>query len=239
MSNKQKKNSKGWMSNLVSICTLITLFLIMAQVFLARRMMIQSSEWEKAKVTIDNIERFKENLKETMLYEKPDELRFSDQIWPDFSKPENWKNGDTLSYIYWSLFEDEEKFHEDFRKTISILNSFAYPIIMGYASEMGSFQNAILEFFTYSNFIMPLAFREYKHIGHHAKLLYRLWVYKAEQQFLPNEDIEKIKRNWSKMLLYDGTEYTPASLKQYEKKLEEELKKIQKEIEVFRESSLK
>ena len=39
----------------------------MAQVIIARRSMVESSEWEKAKVTIENIERFQENLKETAL----------------------------------------------------------------------------------------------------------------------------------------------------------------------------
>jgi len=41
------------------------------------------------------------------------------------------------------------------------------------------------------------------------------------------------------LLYFEGTEITPASLKQYEKTIEKELKKIQKEIVDFRKSSLK
>jgi len=62
MSNKQKKGRKGWLSNLYRICTLLTLLFIMAQAYFARRSMIQSSEWEKAKVTIENTANFKEKL---------------------------------------------------------------------------------------------------------------------------------------------------------------------------------
>ena len=64
-------------------------------------------------------------------------------------------------------------------------------------------------------------------------------MYKSEQQFLPNTSIDKIQDNWEKLLLFDGTEFTPAALKQYEKKLEKELKKIEKEIDEFRKSSLR
>jgi len=190
MSKKQKKsipqNLKSWLEILYYVGTLLTLLFIMAQVFIARHTMTQSSEWEKAKMTIENIERFKENLKETALYGKTEALFFSDRFWPDFSKPENWRKADTLLQIYFSIFEDQNLLIKDVGVTINILNNFAYPIIMGYASEMGSFQNSIVDFYRYSNFIMPLAFEEFQNVGLHAKLLYRLWVYKSEQQFLPN-----------------------------------------------------
>jgi len=245
MSNKQKKGSKGWLSNLVSVCTLITLFLIMAQVFLTRRANIETSEWEKAKVTIENIERFKENLKETALYGKTEALRFSTNLFPDLSTPEGYKASDTLRKIYWSLFDDELKMKDDFEKSLAILNAFAYPIIMGYASEMGSYQSVMLEYSTYSNYIMPGAFHGYQYVGLHAKLLHRLWRVKFELiafrglDFDNNEHIEELEKNINNLLCFEGTEITPASLKEYEKKLDKELKKIQKEIEVFRKSSLK
>jgi len=234
-----KKSKSQWLKNLYYVGTLLSLCFIMLQVFFARRSMIQSSEWEKAKLTIENIERFKENLKETALYGKTEALRFSDRFWPDFSKSENWRESDTLRFTYFSFFEDQQELFEDFKKTLGILNGFAYPIIMGYASEIGSYQNAILEYFTYSNFIMPVIFEEFPNMGQHSQLLYRLWLYRSEQQFLPNTNIEKIKSNWNKLLLFDGTEFTPATLQQYEKKLEKELKKIEKEIKDFRKRSLK
>ena len=91
MSIEEKGNHKTWMSNLYQIGTLLTLFFIMAQVFLARDAMIRSSEWEKARVTIENIEHFKEKLKEIELYGKTEALIFADRTWPDFTTPEGWK----------------------------------------------------------------------------------------------------------------------------------------------------
>ena len=62
--NSEKKlvNPKftAYLQNLYYAGTLISLFFIMAQVFYAKRTMKESSEWEKAKLTIDNVERFKE-----------------------------------------------------------------------------------------------------------------------------------------------------------------------------------
>jgi hypothetical protein len=245
MSNKQKNIRKEWLSNLYSICTLITLLFIMAQAYFARRSMIQSSEWEKAKLTIENIEHFKEKLKETELYGKTEVLMFADKLWPDFSTPEGFNASDTLRYIYWSFFMDESKLREDFDKTLSILDAFAYPIVMGYASEIGSFQSAKLEYFSYGAFIMPFAFSGFPHLGHHAKLLHRLWRVRGELMIIPNLDlnedrnIEFLTKNINNMLCFEGTEITHASIKQYEKKLDKELKKIQKEIGDFRKSSLK
>ena len=118
MSNKQKKGRKRWLSNLYSICTLITLIFIMAQAYFARRSMIQSSEWEKAKVTIENTANFKEKLKETALYGKTEALRFSDRLWPDFTTPEGYIASDTLRIIYHSFFENRNKAIEDYEKTL-------------------------------------------------------------------------------------------------------------------------
>ena len=83
----------------------------MAQAYFARRSMIQSSEWEKAKVTIENTANFKEKLKETALYGKTEALRFSDRLWPDFTTPEGYIASDTLRNIYHSFFENSTDFH--------------------------------------------------------------------------------------------------------------------------------
>jgi len=249
MCNQQKKgimhSVKVWLPNLYYIGTLITLFLIMAQVFFAKRAMIQSSEWENAKITIENIEHFKEKLKETALYGKTEALRFADTMWPDFTTPEGWNATDTLRKIYWSFFEDDGfKYTEDIEKSLSILNSFAYPIIMGYASEIDSYESVSLEFNSYTNFIMPIAFKVYPKLGQHVKLLHRLWRIRHEQTAIKmviedNKYIEELTENINKFLCFEGSEITPATLKQYEKKLEKEFKKTQKEIEVFRKSRLK
>jgi len=185
-----------------------------------------------------NVEMDILGLKETALYGKTEALRFSDTLWPDFTTPVGYIASDTLRKIYHSFFEDSNQAIDDYEKTLTILNTFAYPVIMGYASETGSMHNAILEYYTYSNYIMPDAFHKYKNIRHCAKLLYRLWRVKAELIFLPNWDIEKVKKNRNILLLFDETEVTTSSLKRYEKKLEKELKKIQKEIVKFRKSSL-
>ena len=61
MINKQKRNKrKNWMQNIYYIGTLASLIFIMAQAYYARRSILQSSEWEKAKITIENIAQFKE-----------------------------------------------------------------------------------------------------------------------------------------------------------------------------------
>ena len=240
MSNKQKKNLEKWLLNLYYVGTLLTLFFIMAQVFFARRAVIQSSEWEKAKLTIENIERFKENLKETALYGKTEALMFGmDAIYPDLSSFAGWEATDTLRRIYYSFFDDPNKMREDVFKTIDILDAFSYPIIMGYASEFGSFQNVMREYYSHSVFIMPICFRELPNIGLHAQLLNRLWKVRMELYLLPKMDVEYMKANLKNLRYFEGTEITPATLKQYESNLKMELKKIQKEIEEFRKSSLK
>jgi len=244
MSNKPKKRiSKKmsiWLKNLYYIGTLLSLCFIMLQVFFARRSMIQSSEWEKAKLTIENIERFKENLKETVLYDNTEALALANNGFPDFTTPEGYQSADTLRKTYFSLFDgDRRKLIDDYFYTLSIMDAFAYPIIMGYASEIGSYQSVIREYTWFGNFIMPDAFHIYKHIGHHAKLLHRLWRVRSEMFFLPNWDSTFISKNKNIMLCFEDTIVTPATVKQYEKKLGNELKKIEKEIEEFRKKSLK
>jgi len=250
MSVEQKENRKGWLSNLYSIVTMLTLFVIMAQVIIARRSMVESSEWEKAKVTIENIERFQENLKETALYTKFEVKKFVDSwLWPDFSNSENWIKADTLRKIYGSFFEHGFDDREDLPKTLLILNSFAYPIIMGYASEIGSYKSVYLDFSVYGDFFMARAHYSYPRQFFHAKLLYRLWRVRYEQTVIKDiikSDGEKqeeffkvLTQNIDNMWCFEGDEITISTLKQYEKKLERELKKIQKEIEEFRKSSLR
>jgi hypothetical protein len=240
MSNKPKKTKSQWLKILYYTGTLLSLCFTMAQVFLARRSMIQASEWEKAKLTIENVERFKENLKETMLYRNPDALFFADRRFPDFTTSDGYQSTDTLRKIYFSLFDgDERKAIEDYFFTLAIMDAFAYPIIMGYASETGSFRSVIREYSWYGNYIMPAAFHNFKPIGHHAKLLNRLWRVKGEMYFLPNWDSTFISKNINNLLGFEDTIVTPATIKQYEKKLEKDLKKIEKEIDAFRKSSLK
>jgi len=250
MSNKPKKgimnNVKVWLPNLYYICTSITLIFIMAQAFFARRANIEASEWEKAKVTIDNIERFKENLKETALYDNQELLSFSDQLWSDFTTHESWLKSEILKTTYLSFFDyDFQKSRTDFEKSLAIFDAFAYPIVMGYASEMGSFQSVMFEFFSYGNYIIFMLYDTGKDDRNHIRLLYRLWRVRYEQILfkIPNIDenqlIEIFQKNKIKLLCFEGEDVTPATIKQYEKKLEKELKKIQKEIKVFRKSSLK
>ena len=245
MNIKQKKSITTWLLNLYYISTSLTLLFIMTQTFLARRATIQSNEWEKAKLTIENIEHFKEKLKETALYGKTEALSFADRLLPDFSTSKGWEASDTLRTIYWSLFESQTEAQADIEQTLAILDAFAYPIIMGYANEFGTFQSVPREFHIYSNYIMPYAFNIYVHIGHHAKLLHRLWRVRTELLFLKNprvgenQIVEFFSENINNLLCFEEAEFTSVSIKQYEKKLEQELIKIQKEIEVFRKSSMK
>ncbi|MDR0231268.1 MAG: hypothetical protein LBI82_04030 [Dysgonamonadaceae bacterium] len=240
MSNEQKKpwyaKLGAWLPNLSYIGVLITLFIIMIQVFYARRSMVETSEWEKAKMTIENIERFKNNLTKTKIY-KAGILTLGDGDKPDYSTKEGQEYADTLYVVYQSLFSNQQEMLNDLIETLDIMNTFAYPIIMGYASEIGSFQSAIREYYWLSNFIMPYAYENIP-IGHHAKLLYRLWRVRGEQFFIDRHGVEFLERN--KYLLFSpGDEITEETLRQYEKKLNKELKKRQKEIEVFRKNSLK
>jgi len=260
MSNKPKKRTSKkmsiWLKNLYYIGTLLSLCFIMLQVFFARRSMIQSSEWEKAKLTIENIERFKENLKETALYENSKVLPLAGRQWPDLTTPKGYELSDTLRKTYESLFDGKGyKLAEDFENTLAILDAFAYPIIMGYASEIGSMLSVPKEFVTYGNYIIPRAFHQggYALMGSNAKLLHRLWRIRGELGIINLGSHSQIEVMLEKqrldlnptgemtdfLLCFDGVEITPATLKQYEKKLEKELKKIEKEIKEFRKMSLK
>jgi len=247
--NNEKKGLFGYkfnigLQNLYYVGTLITLLFIMAQVFYAKRSMTESSEWEKAKLTIENIDRFKKNLTEVKLYDS-DVLYLANGTWPDFSTAEGRNSADTLRTAYESLFSNETEMGSDLLRTIDVLDVFAYPIIMGYASEMGSFQSVMREYSLFSNFMMPYAFNNMP-VGHHAKLLYRLWRARIEYVFLVEKDLsaEYLKElnkpeHIKTLLCFDEAEVTPEALKRYGKKLEKEIKKIQKEIEAFRKNSLK
>ena len=231
------------MQNIYQLGTLASLIFIMAQAYYARRSILQSSEWEKAKITIENIERFKENMTGSTISKIE---RLGDKLWPDFSNPEKWELSDTLRVAYFSLFDSGTEAIYELIRTLEIMDDFAYPIIMGYASEIGSFRTSFRQYYPYSNFIMPHAFRVYKDLGVHAKLLYRLWRIRAEiiiiDRILPiydNDVHDEFIEERDKLLCYEGTDITEASLKKYRKKLEKKLKEMQKEIEVFRKNSLK
>jgi hypothetical protein len=236
MSNEKKRSfySKFSISlqNLYYVGTLVTLCFIMAQVYYSKRIMSESSEWEKAKMTIENVDQFKNNLTKVKLYET-ETWALGDGSWPDFSIEEGRKlaNMDSLYGAYGSLFSTEKERDYDFHKTLDIMNSFAYPIIMGYASEIGSFHSAIREYYTLSSFIMPYAYN--LPIGHHAKLLYRLWRVRTEQVFLERHGVEMLK-NAKYLIFVVEDEITEESVRLYERKLEKELKKRQQEIEIFR-----
>ena len=241
MNSEQKKsiNSKlnVWLPNLYYVGTLITLFFIMAQVFYAKQTVVKSSEWEKAKMTIDNIERFKERISELPPEGKNSELaKFTTELWPDFTTEKGRMMADTIINTYNLLYHgDWQKIAEDAIQLLTIMDAFAYPIIMGYASEMGSFQNVNFLYHSLGNIVIPVVLNE--PLGIHAKLLYRLWRVRIEQTYLKN-NVNYLTANVDRMLCFEETEITPASLKRYEKKLEKELKKIQKEIEEFRKSNL-
>ncbi|MDR0430131.1 MAG: hypothetical protein LBH58_06600 [Tannerellaceae bacterium] len=242
--------------NLYYVGMLVSLIFIIAQVFYAKRSIVESSEWEKAKMTIENIERFKLEMSKSPLA-GTDVWMHADDILPDFSTPNGWNStqADTLRSLYTSLFDDGIKSIEDVwsarkqetERMIDAMNVFAYPIIMGYASEMGSFQNVVKEYYSYGAFIMPNAFKEYPNVGLHAKLLYRLWRIRTEllvvDIVLKNPDKEELgyikkKKDSGNMLFFEETEVSEASLKKYRKKLDKELQKMQGEIEDFRKISL-
>jgi len=214
--------------------------------YYARRSIIQSSEWEKAKMTIENIDRFKENLKNSPMPKDMTWWILGDNVWADFSTPQGYQLSDTLRFAFASLFNyDLVKINNEYIQMIEIMDAFAYPIIMGYASEEGSFQSVARQYYSYSNFIMPEAFHTFRNIGVHAKLLYRLWRIRYEILMVDNSinsdemrDIF-IRKRVDHLLCYEGTDITEASLKEYRKKLDGKLKDMQKEIKVFRENSLK
>ncbi len=259
MKNKEQKQKwyariNVWLPNLYYVGMLVSLIFIMAQVFYAKRSMVESSEWEKAKMTIENIERFKLEMSKSPLASTHVWTR-ADMILPDFSTSEGRSSSqaDTLRLLYWSLFEDSIKSNEEVKREfagelermIDAMNAFAYPIVMGYASEMGSYQNVLKQYYMYGSFIMPFAFELYPNTGFHAKLLYKLWRIRYELMVVDKtleipgkESFEKMEKNIDNMLFFEGTEITETSLKKYKKKLNRELKKMQREIEEFRKINL-
>lgn len=239
-----------WLPNLYYAGTLVSLIIILAQVFYAKRSIVESSEWEKAKITIENVERFKVEISKSPMA--------SNNVWilgdrsnPDFSTPEGWNSSraDSLTIIFGSLFEDDSKSPEEIKKEavselermIDVMDAFAYPIIMGYASEIGSYHSVARQFYTYGAFIMPKAFSQYKNIGIHAKLLYRLWRVRFEQTAVDSilsgmgeGDIYITSELRFDFLFFNEDEVTLKTLRRYNKKIDAEIKKIKEEIISFR-----
>ena len=245
MSNKEKRCK--WLEQIYYVGMLVSVFFIMGQAFYARRSIIQSSEWEKAKMTIENIEHFKESLTDSPL---EDVWLLGDNIWADFSTPKGHNMADTLLVTFSSLYEyDTPKIFSEYIRMIEIMDAFAYPIIMGYASEETSSLSIMRQYYAYSSFIMPEAFNTFKNIGVHAKLLYRLWriryeimvidTYVASFESLTDSDLHWFKERKDHMLCYEEADISKVSLQKYRKKLGKRLTEMRKEIEVFRKNSLK
>jgi len=245
MSNKEKRSK--WLEQIYYVGMLVSIFFIMGQAFYARRSIIQSSEWEKAKMTIENIERFKESLSDSPI---EDVWLLGDRIWPDFSDPKGKELADTLLVTFNSLYDnDMTKVFSEYIRMIEIMDAFAYPIIMGYASEETSLLSTMRQYHAYSNFIMPEAFNTYRNIGFHAKLLYRLWRLRFEIELINNyiasfesmtdSDLYQLKEFKDHLLCYEEVDISKASFQKYKKQLGKKLKEIRKEIEVFRKNSLK
>lgn len=258
MENKEPKknwckNISVWLPNLYYIGTLVSLIIILAQVFYAKRSIVESSEWEKAKMTIENVERFKVEISKSPIASN-NIWTLSDGLNPDFSTPEGWNSSraDSLMNIFRSLFEDDSKSFEEVKKEavselermIDVMDAFAYPIIMGYANEIGSFHSVSRQFYTYGAFIMPKAFSTYKNIGIHAKLLYRLWRVRFEQIAVNNllsrigeNDIYFTSEQRNDYLFLNENKVSKKTLIRYNKRLDAEIKKIKKEIDAFRKSN--
>jgi len=229
---------------------LASLLFIMMQAYYARRSIVQSSEWEKAKLTIENIERFKEKMESSPL-SKDNMFVAGDRLWPDASDTAKYHLTDTLRTIYWSLFETEAAPMAELIRLIETMDAFAFPIIMGYASEEISYQSAMRQFYTYGNFVMPQLFKWKMFIGVYAKPLYKLWRIRFEImnidlaiKLLEEEGDEKILQEdlierKDYLICYKAPDFSLASLKAYRKTLDKKLREAQKEIERIRENSLK
>jgi len=245
MSNQQRRDRwKNWMQNIYQLGTLASLVFIMAQAYYARRSILQSSEWEKAKLTIENIEQFKESMNISPL-SNSEIWVLGNGLWADASTPEGWQLTDTLRSVYSSLFDNNVEAMDELFRLIEVMDAFAYPIIMGYASDMGSYQSAIRQYSTFGNFILPFAFHMTPNIGLYAKLLYRLWRIRTEIMEIDSSikigdnAYNYLRNRIDHLLCYEGADISEASLKEYRKKLEKKLKEVQKEIEVFRKNSLR
>jgi hypothetical protein len=209
---------------------------------------VQSSDWEKARMTIENIERFKEGMNRSPL-SKNEVWILGDKTWPDISTSEGWQLTDTLRKVYWKLFDNQSNADDERIRLIEVMDTFAYPIIMGYASEEISFLSGMRQFYTYGNFVLPDVFRKNLFIGVHAKLLYKFWWMKMEiwivDKCIENDwKYDEMKQNpfmsgADLIFNYEEPDFSKASLMKHRKKLEGKLKEVQKEIENYRKKSLK
>jgi hypothetical protein len=239
-----KKKYNKWLENTYYVGMLASIILIIVQVFNARNSLIRTSEWEKAKITIENIDQFKKNLIGSPLN---DIIRLSDRLYADFSTLKGWEQSENLRVAYYSLFDnDTTKMFDDYLIMIDVMDAFAYPIIMGYANELGSYKNVMRQFYTYGTFLIPIAFHNSQKTGLHAKLLYRLWRIRLEIDAVDNvlrvnneEGYDLFRNSIDCLLYYEGTAISEASTKAYRKKLDKKLNEMQKEIEVFRKNSMK
>jgi hypothetical protein len=244
-----KGKISNWLQNIYHIGMLVSIIFIMVQTYYARSSMIRTSEWEKAKMTIENIERFKENVKSFPI---SDLWRLGDDLWADFSTPAGYKLADTLRFTFFPLFDNQTELLNEFIKMLEVMDAFAYPIIMGYASEEGSFQSSVIrQYHSYSNILMSDAYHDFPDLGVHAKLLYRLWRIRYEILYFDNiltygeESLSDsslynhLKERIDHLLCYEETDFSVDSLKAHRKKLDKKLKEMRKEIAVFRKHSLK
>ena len=243
MSKKKKRN---WLQDISLLAGAASVIFIMFQAYYAGRSIVKTSEWEKAKITIENINQFKEALSISPL-SKNNVWLMGDNLWADASDPEKYDLSDTLRIVFYSLYDDKIEGLNEMIRLIEAFDAFAYPIIMGYASEPSSYQSVLRLFHTYGNFIIPEAFHDFNLSGIHFKLLYKLWRIKAEIsvinfslanfEFVSSDSYSFLRRH--QLLFYNEPEITEASFKIYRKQLEKKLKEVEKEIVVFRKNSLK
>ena len=242
-----KKKTNKWnnrLQNAFYIGTLASLIFIMLQAYYARQSAIRASEWEKAKMTIENIERFRENISASPLFDN-NVWMLGSRLWADASTTKGYELTDTLRGVYLSLFDNEIDALNDAVRMIETMDAFAFPIIMGYASEMGSFQTVMREFHSLSGFLMPVNFHEISAIGLHARFLYRLWRIRFEIMIVDDaleswsDDIINLFEQEREHLLSFEGEFSEASLKRYRRQLDKKLRDVQREIRDFRRNSLR
>ena len=241
--DKQENRLSTWLKNIYYVGTLGSLTFIMFQAFYAKNSVIESSEWEKAKMTIENIENFNKNIIDCVI---PADYELADKLWADFSDPEKFHLSEPLRNAYILEFNDSYEASKNTIRALEVFNSFAYPIIMGYASEEASFQNSKYNFQIYSSFIMPYAFAEFSRIGFHAKVLYRLWRIRIEKMIIDDIILSEseigmkyLLENKEYLIFYEEADFSISSLKEHSKKLDKRLKAMYKEIEIVRKNSLK
>lgn len=121
------------------IAAILSFIFILGRVVFARRSIVESSQWEKAKITIENIDKFKETLAHSPI---------ADTIWwraegilPDFETEKGRQlYYDSIFPLYISLFTTETEAgrvvqeveaREEIFRFLDVMNDFAYPIIMG------------------------------------------------------------------------------------------------------------